>query len=85
MSPERFKRINEMLNLRQPDLTVVMENVHKSHNVSAVIRTADAVGVHKMHAVWESSKRKMSAGLALGSQNWVGVSHYDQVRSTAPG
>ena len=79
MSPERFKRINEMLNLRQPDLTVVMENVHKSHNVSAVIRTADAVGVHKMHAVWESSKRKMSAGLALGSQNWVGVSHYDQV------
>lgn len=79
MSPERFARINEMLDLRQPDLTVVMENVHKSHNVSAVIRTADAVGVHKMHAVWESSKRKMAAGLALGSQNWVGVSHYDRV------
>lgn len=79
MSPERFERINQMLDLRQPDLTVVMENVHKSHNVSAVIRTADAVGVHKMHAVWESSKRKMAAGLALGSQNWVSVEHYDDV------
>lgn len=79
MSPERFERINQMLDLRQPDLTVVMENVHKSHNVSAVIRTADAVGVHKIHAVWESPKRKLSAGLALGSQNWVSVSHYDDV------
>ena len=79
MSPERFARINQLLDLRQPDLTVVMENVHKNHNLSAVVRTADAVGVHQMHAVWESPKRKLSAGTALGSQNWVGVSHYNEL------
>ena len=76
MSPERFARINQMLNQRQPDLTVVMENVHKNHNLSAVVRTADAVGVHQMHAVWESPKRKLLSGTALGSQNWVNVKHY---------
>lgn len=40
-----------MLALRQHDLTVCMEKVHKPHNVSAVIRTADAVGIHEVHAV----------------------------------
>ncbi len=41
-----------MLARRQPDLTVCMEQVHKPHNVSAIVRTADAVGVHEVHAVW---------------------------------
>ena len=55
MNSKRYERICEMLARRQPDLTVCMEQVHKPHNVSAVIRTADAVGVHEVHAVWPSS------------------------------
>lgn len=49
MNSKRYERICEMLARRQPDLTVCMEQVHKPHNVSAVIRTADAVGVHEVH------------------------------------
>ncbi|EGS0127460.1 tRNA (guanosine(18)-2'-O)-methyltransferase TrmH, partial [Salmonella enterica] len=49
MNPKRYARICEMLARRQPDLTVCMEQVHKPHNVSAIIRTADAVGVHEVH------------------------------------
>lgn len=52
MNEQRYARIREMLARRQPDLTVCMEQVHKPHNVSAIIRTADAVGVHEVHAVW---------------------------------
>lgn len=47
-----------MLARRQPDLTVCMEQVHKPHNVSAIIRTADAVGVHEVHAVWPGSRMR---------------------------
>lgn len=79
MSPERYARINQLLDQRQADLTVLMENVHKQHNLSAVVRTADAVGVHQMHAVWDSPKRKLSGGTALGSQNWVQVKHYAEL------
>ena len=50
MNLQRYARICEMLARRQPDLTVCMEQVHKPHNVSAIIRTADAVGVHEDHA-----------------------------------
>jgi len=81
MSPERFARINELLDKRQLDLTVVMENVHKNHNLSAVIRTADAIGVHAMHAVWQSRKTKLSRSTASGSHKWVGVQHYSELES----
>ena len=45
MTPERYKRLTSVLNKRQPDLTVVLENVFDPHNVSAVMRTCDAVGI----------------------------------------
>jgi len=45
MTPERYQRLTSVLNKRQPDLTVVLENVFDPHNVSAVMRTCDAVGI----------------------------------------
>ncbi len=49
MTPERFDRLNNVLNKRQPDLTVVLENVFDPHNISAVMRTCDAVGVQDIY------------------------------------
>lgn len=79
MSPERYQRINQMLDKRQPDLTVVMENVHKNHNLSAVVRSADAIGVHEMHAIWLTKKARLSGGTALGSQNWVKIHNHKTI------
>ncbi|MEO7961666.1 MAG: RNA methyltransferase [Ginsengibacter sp.] len=49
MTPERYKRLSEVLNHRQPDITVVLENVFDPHNVSAVMRTCDAVGIQDVY------------------------------------
>ncbi len=78
MTPERYKRIRDMLAKRQTDLTVCLENVHKPHNVSAVVRTCDAIGIHKVHAVWENQYRVRS-GTAMGSQQWVNVDTHENV------
>jgi tRNA (guanosine-2'-O-)-methyltransferase len=48
---ERFQKIMRVLNHRQPDLTVLAEHVHKPHNLSAMIRSCDAVGIGTVHAV----------------------------------
>lgn len=76
MTPDRLQRINSMLDQRQPDLTVCMEGVHKSHNLAAVVRTADAIGVSDVHAVWKNEKMRVSGGSAAGSQNWIDVHNY---------
>lgn len=49
MTPERYARLTSVLNHRQPDLTVILENVFDPHNVSAVMRTCDAVGIQDMY------------------------------------
>jgi tRNA (guanosine-2'-O-)-methyltransferase len=46
---EKFRRV---LASRQPSLTVVMENIHDPHNVSAVFRSCDAVGVMRMELLY---------------------------------
>ncbi|MGL4205217.1 MAG: tRNA (guanosine(18)-2'-O)-methyltransferase TrmH [Aeromonadaceae bacterium] len=76
MNPERFARIQRMLAMRQPDLTVCLEEVHKPHNLAAMIRTCDAVGVHDVHAVWPE-KMRMNNHAAKGSHYWVKINRHE--------
>ncbi len=73
MNSERYQRIQTVLKARQPDLTLCLEEVHKPNNVSAVIRTADAVGLHKIHAVWPDEKMRTLVHTSAGARNWVEV------------
>lgn len=76
MTPERLARIKETLNRRQPDLAVVTDEVHKAHNLSAIIRTCDAFAVPKVHAIWPYDNYRTFRGRAQGSQHWVDVETY---------
>jgi len=49
MTPERNERLTAVLIKRQPDITVVLENVFDPHNISAVMRTCDAVGIQDIY------------------------------------
>ena len=51
MTPERYKRLTSVLNKRQNDITVVLENVFDPHNVSAVMRTCDAIGIQDVYVL----------------------------------
>jgi tRNA (guanosine-2'-O-)-methyltransferase len=51
MTPERKKRLIDVLYKRQNDLTVVLENVFDPHNISAVMRTCDAVGIQEIYVL----------------------------------
>lgn len=67
----RNDRIVKLLNRRQIDLTVFMDEVHKSHNLSAIVRTCDAVGIGDVHAVYPEVGIKKCRGITMGSGDWV--------------
>ncbi|MEE3197893.1 MAG: tRNA (guanosine(18)-2'-O)-methyltransferase TrmH [Pseudomonadota bacterium] len=73
MTPERFLKIKTVLGRRQPDLTVLADGVHKSHNISAMLRTCDAVGIHRVHAVSSGGNFRRHHMISGGSQRWVDV------------
>ena len=73
MTPERYERLRKTLDRRQPDLTVLTDQVHKPHNVSAILRTCDAVGVFEAHSVLPDKKYQPVSSTSLGSERWVYV------------
>lgn len=73
MTPERFAKLRSALTRRQPDLTVYMDAVNKSHNVSAIVRTADAVGIHRLHALTTGGALRRHHMIAGGAKHYVGL------------
>jgi tRNA (guanosine-2'-O-)-methyltransferase len=73
VSPERFRKIRELLEKRQTDLTLVMDNVNKPHNLAAIIRSCDAVGIHQVHAISYRSSIRTKQHTAAGASRWVKV------------
>lgn len=78
----RQERVRSVLERRQPDLTLILENVHDPHNVSAILRSCDAVGVLRVHVVYSIESpppgvfaRQTSASAA----KWVDVVRHDSM------
>lgn len=62
-----------MLERRQPDLTVLMDRVGKSHNFSAILRSCDAVGILDAHVVPPEDGLDLHHGSSAGTKKWIGV------------
>ena len=79
----RLQRLRSTLDRRQPDLTVLLENVHKPHNFSAVLRTADAVGLFEAHAIFFNRKVDTPHATARGSEKWIRVHNHTNLGAAA--
>lgn len=79
MTPERSTKITNVLNHRQPGLVVVMENVHDPHNISAVMRTCDAVGVQDVFVLTTIIPRhkKFGRNSAASADKWLRIHQFE--------
>lgn len=76
MTPERLAIIKKSLAMRQTDLTVVMENVRKPHNLAAVAHTLEAVGGLEIHAITELTSIRLTQMSAGGTKKWIKVNKH---------
>jgi tRNA (guanosine-2'-O-)-methyltransferase len=79
MTPERELRLKNVLANRQSDLTVVMENVYDPHNISAVMRTCDAVGIQDIYILNTkiSKHKKWGARSSSSAAKWLTIHEYN--------
>ena len=81
MTPERSEKLLKVLSRRQTDITVVMENVQDPHNISAVMRTCDAVGIQDIYILNTKIPRhqKFGAKSSSSAAKWLSVHEFDNV------
>ena len=78
MTSERSERLINVLDKRQPDLTVVLENVFDPHNISAVMRTCDAVGIQDIYILNNKipPHRKWSEKSSSSAAKWLTIHQF---------
>ncbi len=77
VSPERVQRVAAALERRLGSVVAVCEAVRRRHNVSAILRSCEAFGVHEVHLV--TSGFRAAAGAARGGERWVVRRRHDRV------
>lgn len=85
MTPERAAKVNRVLDLRQTDLTVLAENVYKPHNLSAIIRSCDAVGIGTVNAVNPTGGVPTFSETSASADKWVELQVHPDINSAVDG
>lgn len=80
MTEKRLNRFIKIIGQRQKYLTIVLENIHDAHNVSAILRTADSVGIDKIYLVYNQEVfPKISRISSASAKKWVEPEKYKSI------
>ncbi len=77
----RKEKLRNVLEKRQPEITIVLENVHDPHNVSAVIRSCDAVGLLDVNFIYYGGQEfpKLAEKSSASARKWINVKKFDTI------
>lgn len=57
-------------------ITVVLEDIFKPHNASAVLRTCDCFGIQDIHVIEKINSYKVNPYVSRGASQWVDLHKY---------
>ena len=79
ITEEREKKFRRVLAHRQPGLTIVLENIHDPHNISAILRSCDAVGIMEVYVInnLNPTQKKLGKKSSASARKWVKVHYFE--------
>lgn len=82
LTPERRQRFDEVWGHRNSCLRLVLENIYQSLNASAIVRTADALGIHHLHIVEDEHPWTINRKISKGALDWLQLENTKSVENT---
>lgn len=76
MLPERFAILQKALAQRTRYITVCLEDIYQSQNVSAVLRSCDAFGVQDVHLIEKRNTISINRDVVRGTDKWLTLHKY---------
>ncbi len=71
LTERRVSRIDAVVAARVRGITVVLESVHDPHNLAAVLRTAEGLGLSEVHAIAVPGGFRPNAAVTQGADKWI--------------
>lgn len=81
VTEERYKRICDIIEKRTRYFSIVVENLYQSHNMSAILRTAECFGIQDVHIIENNFEYEISKQVSLGAQKWLSIYRYYQQKN----
>ena len=79
---ERKEKMTQVSSQRTNHLCLIIQDVCNEHNISAVLRSAEAFGIQNIHVVSETHNYRPSS-VAKGSASWLSVHRHESIASCA--
>lgn len=73
LSDERRARIESVVAARTRAVVPVLDGLIDPHNIAAVLRSAEAFGVHEVHVIERESSFVATRRIAQGTERWIDV------------
>lgn len=78
ITPNKLRLINMALANRTRHLVVALENIHKPHNASAVLRTVECLGIQEYFIIESQKQYRVSPHVAKGAAKWVDIHRFNR-------
>lgn len=77
VTQSRFEKIVNNSKNRTRYATAVLEDISKSHNISAVLRSSECFGFQDIHIIEQQYNYDISPGVAKGATQWLDLYNYN--------
>jgi tRNA (guanosine-2'-O-)-methyltransferase len=76
LTEARLAKLQAVASARTRHISVVLENVYQSRNASAVMRSADGLGLLDVHLIENENAWSRNKGVAKGASQWLNLHRY---------